>query len=166
MKRRPRLKTFDYRGTYRYFVTLCTAQRSTWFANADIAGAVLSQIRESARKYQFAILVYCFMSDHVHLLVEGLAEDAELPTFVKHAKQISGHAHTQQFGTFLWQPSWFDRVLRDDEITQDVIRYILLNPVRAGLVQSATDYPLSGSDVYSISAILEDVVKNVEHRTD
>ena len=106
------------------------------------------------------------MPDHVHLLVEGLAEDTELPNFVKHAKQISGHAHKQQFGKSLWQPSWFDRVLREEEITKDVIRYILLNPVRAGLVQSAADYPLSGSDVYSMNAILEDVVTNIENRTD
>ena len=84
------------------------------------------------------------MPDHVHLLVEGLTEDAELPNFVKHAKQISGHAHKQQFGKLLWQPSWFDRVLREEEVTKDVIRYILLNPVRAGLVQIAADYPLSG----------------------
>jgi putative transposase len=156
------LKTFDYRGTHRYLVTLCTAQRTSWFANPDIADTILSQIRDSATQHQFAILAYCFMPDHVHLLVEGLAQDADLVRFVKHGKQISGYAHKQHFGKSLWQPSWFDRVLRKEEDTTDVIKYILLNPVRAGLVESAADYRLSGSDVYPVSAVLEDVVRNVE----
>jgi putative transposase len=162
MKRRPRLTTFDYRGVHRYFLTLCTAKRHLWFANADIAEAVLSEIRNSATKHQFAILAYCFMPDHLHLLVEGLTEDADLTRFVKNSKQRSGYAHKQRFDQALWQPSWFDRVLREEEQTHDVIRYILLNPVRAGLVVNIADYPLSGSDVYPLGAILEDVMRDVD----
>jgi putative transposase len=166
VKSRPRLKTFDHRGSYRYSVTICTAHRVTWFDTAEIAEAVLSQIKRSAIQHQFAILAYCFMPDHVHLLVEGRTPDANLQTFVKHAKQITGYEHRQRHAKALWQPSWYDRVLRKEEETREVIKYILLNPVRAGLVKSAADYPLSGSEVYAVRDILEDVVRDVKPGTD
>jgi hypothetical protein len=47
-----------------------------------------------------------------------------------------------------------DRVLRSDEATFDVVRYIFENPVRAGLVRSPADYPFLGSDVWSVEEIL------------
>ena len=102
------------------------------------------------------------MPDHLHMLVEGLAENADLTCFVKDSKQSSGYAHKQRFQEALWQPSWFDRVLRKEEQTTDVIRYILLNPIRAGLVESVSEYPLCGSDVGPVGAFLEDVVKDLD----
>ena len=45
--------------------------------------------------------------------------------------------------TTLWQDGYFERVLRRDEDTQSVIDYILANPIRAGLVERAVDYPFS-----------------------
>jgi hypothetical protein len=55
----------------------------------------------------------------------------------------------------LWQPSFFDRTLRSDESICEVIRYIVQNPIRAGLVERAEDYPYWGSSVYSRQQILE-----------
>jgi len=49
-------------------------------------------------------------------------------------------------GSFgLWQRSFFDRALRREETVEAVALYIFNNPVRAGLVRRAADYPLSGS---------------------
>jgi len=45
-------------------------------------------------------------------------------------------------------------VLRGDEATLVVARYILENPIRAGFVERAEDYSYSGSQVYSIEQIL------------
>jgi hypothetical protein len=45
-------------------------------------------------------------------------------------------------------------VLRGDEATLGVARYILENPVRAGLVARVEDYPFAGSMVYPIAEIL------------
>lgn len=36
-----------------------------------------------------------------------------------------------------------------------VARYVLMNPVRANLVERADDHPFSGSTVYSVQTILE-----------
>jgi hypothetical protein len=46
-------------------------------------------------------------------------------------------------------------VLRDDEVTQTVAKYILENPVRAGLMREPLDYPFSGSLVYSREQLVD-----------
>ena len=43
----------------------------------------------------------------------------------------------------LWQGGYYERVLRREEKTETVVRYILDNPVRAGLVDRAEEYPYS-----------------------
>ena len=85
------------------------------------------------------------MPDHVHFVLEGTAGETPITTFVSRAKQASGFAFAQRSGYRLWQRSSWDRVLRSDEDTVTVIRYVLDNPVRAGLVKRAGDYPFSGS---------------------
>jgi len=54
----------------------------------------------------------------------------------------------------LWQRSYFEHVLRDDEDPFQVARYILDNPVRAGLVQSPENYPFLGSLTMSVRDLL------------
>ena len=55
----------------------------------------------------------------------------------------------------LWQTGYHDHVLRAEDARLGVARYVLLNPVRAGLVENAEDYPFSGSGRYTITQILE-----------
>ena len=100
-------------------------------------------------------IAYCFMPDHVHLLVEGLSEAADALAFVHRAKQLSAYEFSKTFGQRLWQPSFNDHILRDDEATLSVVRYIFENPVRAGLVKSPEDYPFLGSAKYSTREIVE-----------
>ena len=97
---------------------------------------------------RFAIVV-CFMPDHVHLLLEASMSAANLRRCVKRMKQHSGAAYKLRFGSPLWQEGYFDRVLREDENTVEVVRYILNNPVRAGLVMAPQDYPFLGSDKHA-----------------
>ena len=104
---------------------------------------------------RFAIVAYCFMPDHVHLLVEARADDSDLRRFVARAKQLSGFHYAKAYGRRLWQRYAYERVLRNDEATLDVIRYIVENPVRAGLVRDVGDYPFSGSAVYTLREIVD-----------
>jgi hypothetical protein len=55
----------------------------------------------------------------------------------------------------LWQRYGFERVLRQEETTQVVARYILENPIRAGLVTRVEDYPFLGSFVYTLAQLLD-----------
>lgn len=143
--RPPRLATFDYLGGRRYFVTCCTLARRQVFTEAHVVDAVTVQILRSAASYGFAVLAYVFMPDHVHLLVEGRREDADFRLFMRNWKKRTTQWMQTEAGGRLWQESYFERVLRGEEGTAEVIAYILDNPVRAGLVKSAMDYPFGWS---------------------
>jgi hypothetical protein len=74
-------------------------------------------------------------------------------------KQRTGFEWKQRTGQTLWQEGYYDRVLRDEECSLDVISYIADNPVAAGLAPSMAEYPLFGSTEHSIedlAAMLEE----------
>ena len=152
-----RLKDFDYAGLHRYFLTFCTFQRQPRFTMSDAVDLVLLQIQRAAHQDRFALIVYCFMPDHVHLLVQAQADDSDARRFIRAVKQYSAFYFKQRFGQQLWQRYGFERTLRDDEATLSVARYILENPVRARLVRNPEDYPFSGSSVHGVAEILEAV---------
>ena len=155
--RRPRLNPALYVGLQRCFLTFCTAGRRRHFAASDIVDLVIDQLLRTADEFDVEVTVYCFMPDHAHLLVETRSEGADILQFVHRAKQRSGFEFAKEYGTRLWQPSFYDRVLRDDEASLSVARYIIENPERAGLVHSPHDYPFLGSTMYTIGQILEAV---------
>jgi putative transposase len=156
MSRPPRLRSFSYLGLHRYFLTFCTLDRQRTFESAAHVERALEQFRKTAPVERFAIFAYCFMPDLVHLLVEGTRDTSDLQRFAKLAKQRSGAAHALSGSGRLWQEGYYERVLRDDDASRDVARYIVLNPLRAGLVVSPLDYPYVGSDVWPMKDILDD----------
>jgi putative transposase len=116
---------------------------------------VHDQILQAATLFDMEEIAYCFMPDHMHLLIEGQSEASDALAFVHRAKQLSGYEFSKMFGRTLWQPSFNDHILRDDEATLSVARYIFENPVRAGLVKNPEDYPFLGSAKYSTREIME-----------
>jgi putative transposase len=150
MSDRPkRLPTFSYVGLHRYFLTFCCNRRRDVFVDAEVVAAALEQILRSSTRYQFAVIAYCFMPDHLHLLVEGRADDADLIAFARDIKQRTGYHWPGKADGVLWQDGYYERALRDDEQTLTVVKYILENPVRAGLVREPRDYPYSGSMIFT-----------------
>ena len=93
------------------------------------------------------------MPDHAHLLAEGAAPESDLCAFMSSFKQKTGFAFATKWGRRLWQVGYYDRILRTDDATLMVVRYILDNPVRAGLVSRFSDYPYSGSDRYTLEEL-------------
>jgi putative transposase len=152
---RPRLDPVLYTGLQQYFLTFCTASRQRVFLDAATVGLVRDQILRSATDFYFAVIAYCFMPDHLHLLVEALRDDADAARFVHQAKQRSAYAFSRERGTQLWQPSFYDHILRGTDATLSVVRYILENPVRAGLVGAPQDYPFCAAPQYGIGEIME-----------
>jgi REP-associated tyrosine transposase len=142
MARPPRLPSFSYRGPYCYFLTFCTYRRRAHFCSSDIAAMVVRHFRRTARREGFAILAYCLMPDHAHLLVEGTRPESDLRRFVKGTKQSSGHVYSRMNDDPLWDEGYHDRVLRKDTDLREVARYIVWNPVRAGLTATPSQYGL------------------------
>ena len=94
------------------------------------------------------------MPDHAHLLLQGETQSANLKSLILSWNTRTGYEWRQRVGSRLWQEGVFDRVLRDDDDPMDVARYILMNPVEAGMVEKPEDYPLSGSGVLTIAEIM------------
>ena len=99
------------------------------------------------------------MPDHLHALLEGLDDSSDFRRCAKMAKQRSGAAYALRSEQPLWQKGYYEHVLRDDEDSKEVAFYIVANPVRAGLIQSPDEYPLSGSDQWSIRELIDWVTK-------
>jgi len=112
------------------------------------------QFRRAADQHTVALIAYCFMPDHVHLLVGGLEESSDGRRFISLAKQLAAFHVARQFGVRLWQHYGHEHVLRGNEDTLAVARYIVANPLRAGLATHVFDYPFLGSDTHSLQEIV------------
>jgi REP element-mobilizing transposase RayT len=94
------------------------------------------------------------MPDHMHLLLEGLANQSDLRRFMRIAKQRSAYQYSREGKGRLWQEGYHDRVVRPEDDVLLYAQYLLQNPVRAGLVEDVSRYKHAGSDVWPVSEIL------------
>lgn len=81
-QKRVRLKTFLYRGSYRYFITIVADKRNEVFIRAEIVARILEALKEVSILCQFAVWAYCFMPNHLHFLIEGKNEDSDMKDFI------------------------------------------------------------------------------------
>jgi REP element-mobilizing transposase RayT len=126
-----------------YFVTACTEARSPWLACAEAHGAFVSYA-ERGLAFGMAVGRYVLMPDHVHLFVR-VAGNHRLGPWIGGLKRAISKGAGQN--TRLWQRGFFDHVLRSDESYAQKWNYVRENPVRAGLVVHAEDWPFAGEIV-------------------
>lgn len=97
----------------------------------------------------YYLLAYCIMPNHVHIVLE-LAEQGEdtfIPLFqiIGSMKRYSAkliNRSLNRSGAF-WQQESYDHLIRDTAELKRIIRYVLLNPVNAGMVERWEDWPYS-----------------------
>jgi putative transposase len=82
------------------------------------------QVLRAAGDQSFELTAYCFMPDHLHLLVEAQCQQSDCKDFIKRAKQYSGFHYKKQIGRPLWQRYSYERTLRVEDETLSVARYI------------------------------------------
>jgi putative transposase len=80
--KRPRLKYFNYVGTYAYFVTILTKDYATYFKEAEVVDGAIDILNGTAGSEKFNVLIYCFMPDHLHLLIQGIDDNSNLRKFI------------------------------------------------------------------------------------
>ena len=82
------------------------------------------------------------MPDHFHWLVE--LHNGDLPKLMQVTKSRCARLINNErgFSAPIWQKGYFDRALRREDDLKTVARYIVANPLRAGLVEHIGDYPL------------------------
>ena len=155
-RRQRRVSGESYQGYRRYFATTCTVLRRPVFNQRWVATQVTAHLRQTSTLLDFALPAYCLMPDHLHLLVHATSERADFIAFMKRFKQLTGFAYKRQTGHSLWQSGYYDRILRDEESSESVARYILENPIRAGLTSAWGEYPYAWSDVYDLQPLFAD----------
>ncbi len=141
-RRRIRLPPQAYRNGDPFHIDSGTVGRRPVFRESRLAVMVVRRLARQLRECGGPILAYCLMHEHLH--VELVAEP-DLVLWVRLFKSATA-AEAGRLGLQgrLWQRGFYDRRLtRTDRALGDVARYIVENPVRAGLVERAEGWPYS-----------------------
>ena len=123
--------------------------RQPIFASTQDFQFMLDLLEENARKFQVAIHAYVLMDNHFHLLATPQTAEG-LPQMM----QAVGRSYVRYFndthrrtGT-LWEGRYKSTVIQTERYLLACMVYIDLNPVRAGMVAQARDYPWSSHAHY------------------
>jgi putative transposase len=143
IKDRPHRLGLIYVNQPLYFVTFATRDRER-IASLHRAQLALEQYGHCATsKFNVALGRYVIMPDHVHLFVRG-DRNFTLSSWIGALKRaISAALRSPR----IWQSGFFDHILRSDESYAEKWNYVRDNPVRAGLVATADQWPYQGEIV-------------------
>ena len=126
-----------------YLVTAVTRNRVPLFTNLHLGRIVVRTLHCQEVAARAPTLAYVVMPDHLHWLVQ-LRPGSNLSEVVRSVKGKSAFDINRAVGTRrrVWQQSFHDRALRREENLGDVARYVVRNPLRAGLVRRLNEHPL------------------------
>ena len=125
-----------------YLVTTVTHGRNRLFDDLQVAECVTREFRNVVELLLVDTVAWVVMPDHFHWLF--WLRTGSMSSVVKRVKSRSGISINRKLGTSgpVWQKGFHDHALRRDDDLEIAARYIIANPVRAGLVEDIRDYPL------------------------
>ena len=152
---------------YPHHVTQRGNYRQTVFEEAADYLQYLNFLVQYASLYDLEIWAYCLMPNHVHLVCVPMQLDSLARTLhTVHMKYARYFNKKRDSVGHLWQGRFFSCAL-DERHLYAAVRYVERNPVRAGIVSAAGDYPWSsakahiageGNDVLSGRCFLTETV--------
>jgi putative transposase len=128
-----------------YFITAVTHERRHLLADELTHQAFLSFCHASRDR---GVLVgrYVLMPDHFHAFVCIPPGAVGISSWMKSLKnRLSKHWREGGIEAPHWQKGFFDHLLRSDESYAEKWQYVRENPLRAGLVRKAEDWPFAGN---------------------
>lgn len=118
-----------------------------FFSDTDYS-SYLSLLARQARRYTLDIWAYCLLPNHVHLIAVPVSETGlARPLGEAHRRYATQVNRRFDWTGHLWQER-FSSFPMDEPHLLAAIRYVLLNPVRAGLAQSPTDWRYSSAKAH------------------
>ncbi|MBX9608972.1 MAG: transposase [Gammaproteobacteria bacterium] len=124
-----------------YLVTIVTHQRQPWFADFFAARTVINELRRLNDTHMAESMAWVIMPEHIHWLM-ALGTTRSLSIAVKMLKGRSARAlGLAALGGAVWQRSFHDHAVRREAELRLIARYIVMNPLRRGLVRRIGDYP-------------------------
>lgn len=126
-------------GQIYVLTTRCTGQ-TRWFDDPDAAGIVVDQFRMMDRSRCTHTLAWVVMPDHIHWMFELRSKSlAYIARRFKSSSALAVNRLNHSQGK-VWQPGYFDHALRADDALLRHARYIVGNPIRAGMTASIGEY--------------------------
>ena len=142
-----RLKNFDYSTSGAYFITICTNHRKMLFApvGADSISARMVErtFLETIQKYNGVDSpIYVVMPNHFHAIITVSRADMEsAPTVSKIVQEFKRYSTIEYikmvkngilppFEKQVWQRSFYDHVIRNNDDYDEIYKYIYENPMR------------------------------------
>ena len=110
---------------------------------------VVSEAIEYRHTKDYDLYAYCIMPNHLHLVFRHLPKENEHPypvtDIMRKLKRYTARNANKVLGRrgAFWQPESYDRVIRDQVERENTIRYVLNNPVKAGLVAYWEQWPFT-----------------------
>ena len=124
-----------------YHVTFVTDGRQPLFADFTLACLMARELARHGRNGSVETFAWVVMPDHVHWLfaLDGVASLSDVVAGLKGRTARAINAARGRSGR-IWQPGFHDHAMRADEDLRRSARYIVANPIRAGLVETAAEY--------------------------
>ncbi len=149
----PRLDPEFYRGDAAVHWTLTVFDRGTGWLNDSFHSRFREMLLHVAAREGLFCPVYCLMPDHIHLMWLGLRLDTDQRNGMSFLRtHLKPWLLPHKF-----QPQAHDHVLRDEERQRGALAkvcfYILVNPVRAGLIAETGRWPYSGAIIPGYPAL-------------
>ncbi|MBD8472732.1 transposase [Pseudomonas sp. CFBP 8770] len=125
-----------------YLLSTVVLNRASVFRDFKLGRCVVREMMNAQRWNQAHSLAWVVMPDHFHWLVQ--LQGASLQNLMRQLKSRSTKAVNDSGARKgqLWQAGFHDRAVRREEDLLATARYVVANPVRAGLVAKVGDYPL------------------------
>ena len=126
-----------------YLVTTVCGARHPWFATWPAASATCAALTEPRLWRDSHLACWVLMPDHLHAIVT-LGSSESLPRLLQRVKAITARATNAASGRRsgpIWTPGYHERALRRDEDLRVAARYLIANPLRAGLADAISSYP-------------------------
>ncbi len=123
------------------------AHSPLWLADSRVADIVAGSLRFWDNK-RYKLFAYSIMPNHVHAVLSSLASEEGYYSLAKILYTIKRFTATRanlalcRSGTF-WQHESYDHVVRDESELLRVVKYVVNNPVKAGLVSQPDQWPWS-----------------------
>ncbi len=129
-------------GLYHVYNRLARGEQ--YFRQEEEASEFCSRLREVVERDDLAVYAWCLMSNHYHLAVRAGAVPLDRPMKTLHQRVTRGiNARHRVYGP-MWQGRYRCKVVDDQRYLDQLLIYIHLNPLQAGLVDDPAEYRWSG----------------------
>jgi putative transposase len=119
-----------------FFITICCASRKeNQLCNPRTGTAIFASVEHRQNNHDWYARLVLLMPDHLHALV-AFPSTAAMTTVTRLWKGFLARQHRVR-----WPRDFFDHRIRSEESWQEKADYIRQNPVRAGLIKEAADWP-------------------------